>query len=119
MNTGDEIYTDEAIATALLRLPAWRYSDGCLVRDYDTHNWKGAMMLANLVAHYAEVAWHHPELLVTWGRVSVHLRTHSANGITRKDFELAEIIEQAVAWRPSEDGALEGVPDDTRWVYLK
>ena len=37
--------------------------------------------------------------------------THSAGGITDKDFELARKIEDVAGWRPgSEGGALEGKP---------
>ena len=62
---------------------------------------------------YAEAAYHHPDLSVTWGRVIVKLQTHTAAGITDKDFELARKLEDAVLWRPA-GGALEGTPN--KWV---
>ena len=34
--------------------------------------------------------------------------THSAKGITDKDFELAKKIEETVTWLPPEGGALDG-----------
>jgi 4a-hydroxytetrahydrobiopterin dehydratase len=47
--------------------------------------------------------------------------THTAKGITDKDFELARKIEEVVGWRPGrEGGALEGTPEtDLRFAYLK
>jgi hypothetical protein len=48
---------------------------------------------------------------VTWAKVTVKLKTHSENGITGRDFELARQIEQTVLWRPSEGSALEGTPN--------
>jgi 4a-hydroxytetrahydrobiopterin dehydratase len=42
--------------------------------------------------------------------VGVKLKTHSAGGITDKDFSLARQIEAAVLWRPPAGGALEGNP---------
>ena len=48
---------------------------------------------------------------VTWGRVTVKLSTHSAGGITDKDFELARRIEEVALWRPAEGGALAGTPN--------
>jgi 4a-hydroxytetrahydrobiopterin dehydratase len=46
--------------------------------------------------------------------------THSAKGITNKDFELARKIEEVVMWRPGlEGGAPEGTPDDARFKYIK
>jgi 4a-hydroxytetrahydrobiopterin dehydratase len=48
------------------------------------------------------------------------LQTHSAKGITDKDFELARKIEDFVSWRPSAEGALEGTPaGDQRFAYIK
>ena len=40
---------------------------------------------------------------MTWGKVWVKLTTHSAGGITDKDFELARRIEETVLWRPAEE----------------
>jgi 4a-hydroxytetrahydrobiopterin dehydratase len=48
---------------------------------------------------------------VTWGRVTVKLSTHSAGGITEKDFSLARLIEDAVLWRPAAGSALTGTPN--------
>ena len=44
-------------------------------------------MLVNAIGYCAEAAYHHPDLSVTWGRVTVKLSTHSAGGITDKDFD--------------------------------
>ncbi len=43
--------------------------------------------------------------------IVVKLKTHSAGGITDKDFALARRIEEAALWRPSQGGALEGTPN--------
>ena len=46
-------------------------------------------MLVNAIGYLSEAAYHHPDLSVTWGRITVKLSTHSAGGITDKDFALA------------------------------
>ncbi len=53
--------------------------------------------------------------------VEVKLQTHTAKGVTDKDFELALKIEEVVCWRPGrEGGALEGTPTgDQRFAYIK
>ena len=51
---------------------------------------------------------------MTWGRVTVKLATHSAGGITDKDFDLARQIEDHVLWRPAAGEALTGTPN--KWV---
>jgi 4a-hydroxytetrahydrobiopterin dehydratase len=41
----------------------------------------------------------------------VKLSTHSAGGITDKDFTLARRIEEIVLWRPAPGDALTGTPN--------
>src|SRR2546428_9232784 len=68
-------------------------------------------MLVTAIGYFAEAAYHHPDLAVTWGRVIVKLKNHAAGGVTDKDFELARKIEEVVLWRPAAGGALEGTPN--------
>jgi pterin-4a-carbinolamine dehydratase len=99
-------------------LPHWRREHDDLCRVFKTPHWKASLMLTNAIGFLAEAAWHHPDLVVSWGRVEVRLSTHSAGGITDKDFALAGEIERLIEWRPSAESALEGVPDDPKWRYL-
>ena len=99
-------------------LAGWSVADGHLRRHFATDGWRASMLLANGIGHLAELAWHHPDLHISWGGVDVALRTHSDDSITDKDFELAEMIERWVAWRPDALSALDGVPDEGRWRYL-
>ena len=95
-------------------LTGWYYEDGWLRRKYNTDGWPTTLMLVNAVGYLAEAAWHHPDLSVTWGKVWVKLKTHSAGGITDRDFALAERIEALVLWRPPAGGPLDGTPN--KWV---
>lgn len=104
-------YDEPAIGKRLEALPGWFYKEGWIRRVYRTDGWPTTLMLVNAIGYLAEAAYHHPDLSVTWGRVVVKLATHSAGGITDKDFELAARIEQSVLWRPGEGGALEGTPN--------
>lgn len=116
-----EVWPEDEIRVRLARdLPKWDCAEGAIRRRYRAHGWKGAMMAANAIAHLAEVAFHHPDLEISWGSVLVTLRTHSAKGVTNKDFELARKIEELFQWRPGDEGgALEGTPDDPRYAYLR
>jgi len=44
----------------------------------------------------AEKRDHHPDMLVTWGRVRVQWSTHDAGGVTELDLELAEATGELV-----------------------
>ena len=61
-----------------------------------------------------EAAWHHADLAVTWGKLWVKLKTHSAGGITDKDFELARKIEEVVLWRPAGGALGHRQPEEVR-----
>lgn len=107
----EQTYSEEQIAERLSSLPGWFFEDGWIRRHYKTDGWPTTLMLVNVIGYLAEAAYHHPDLTVTWARVGVKLRTHSADGITDKDLELARRIEDVVLWRPAEGGALEGTPN--------
>jgi len=102
-------------------LPHWKLEDGWIRRKYRTEGWKGTLMVVNAVGHLAEAAWHHPDLTVSYAFVIVKLCTHTAKGITDKDFALAKKIEEVIQWQPGlEGGPLEGTPrDDQRFRYIK
>ncbi len=114
-------YGDDEVEARLKReLPHWRLEDGSIRRRYQTHGWKGTLMVINAVGHLAEAAWHHPDLAASYAWVEVRLMTHDAQGITDKDFALARKIEETIQWRPGvEDGGLEGTPKDPRFAYIK
>ena len=103
-------FDDAQIAEQLQALPGWYFEDGWIRRVYKTDGWHTTLMLVNTIGYLAEAAYHHPDLSVTWGRITVKLSTHSAGGITDKDFELARRIEDVALWRP-QGGALEGTPN--------
>lgn len=120
--THERVYTEpEILAKLQAELPHWILEDGWIRRKYKTSGWKATLMVVNTVGHLAEAAWHHPDLTVSYAFVIVKLVTHSAKGVTDKDFELARKIEEVIQWQPAQaGGALEGTPnDDPRFKYLK
>jgi pterin-4a-carbinolamine dehydratase len=117
--SSEKVYTPSEIEARLTsNLPHWQHDQGHLCRVFKTTHWKSSMLLANAIGFLAEAAWHHPDLTVSWGQVEVRLMTHSAGGITDKDFALAGEIDRLIAWQPPSGSGLEGVPDDPRWRYL-
>ena len=121
MTTSKVYAEDEVIDKLKKELPHWFLENGWIRCKYKTSGWKATLMVVNTVGHLAEAAWHHPDLTVSYAFVIVKLCTHDAKGITDKDFELANKIEQVIAWQPAlEEGALTGTPnDDVRFKYIK
>src|SRR5438477_1216829 len=88
MDKPEKVYTEAEIAEKLKehRLDGWNLEDGWLRRKYNTDGWPTTLMLVNAVGFLYEAAWRHADLAVTWGKVWVKFKTHSAGGITDKDF---------------------------------
>jgi 4a-hydroxytetrahydrobiopterin dehydratase len=110
------VYSEAEVAAKLTEhgLTGWYLEDGWLRRKYTTEGWSTTLMLVNAIGYLCEAAYHHADLAVTYAKVWVKLKTHSAGGITDKDFALAEQIESVVLWRPPVGGPLEGTPN--KWV---
>jgi 4a-hydroxytetrahydrobiopterin dehydratase len=110
------VYGEAEVAAKLAEqgLAGWYLEDGWLRRKYTTEGWPTTLMLVNAIAYLCEAAYHHADLAVTYAKVWVKLKTHSAGGITDKDFALAKQIESVVLWRPPAGGPLEGTPN--KWV---
>ena len=100
--------TESEVRGRLARLPGWEFTDGAIRRTYRTDGWRGSMLVTNAIAFICEAADHHADLSVRWPSVGVSLSTHSAGGITEKDFEVAALIERQVMWRPGEGSSLSG-----------
>jgi 4a-hydroxytetrahydrobiopterin dehydratase len=85
----------EAAESLLAQLDGWRIEAGKkLVKSFRFGDWKEAMAFANQISGLAEAEGHHPDLLVSWGRVRVELTTHVAGGLTENDFVLAARIDK-------------------------
>ncbi len=120
MNKKLDVYLPAQAASLLTgSLAQWYCEDGVIKRRYKTAGWKSTLMVVNTIGHLAEVAWHHPDLHITYNSVLVTLVTHSEKGITNLDIELAQKVEEVVLWQPAlGDGDLTGTPDNDRHRYL-
>ena len=82
-----------AIEAALESLPGWVRAGDELQRTFACGDFLGSLAFCNKLAQPAEAAGHHPDLLVRYGKVTVHLTTHDAGGITAKDIDMAAAID--------------------------
>ena len=76
----------------------WTVVDGHhLVREIKRKGFRGALALANAIGEIAESQGHHPDLLVSWGRLTVTLFTHAIDGLHENDFIMAARIDELLA----------------------
>jgi 4a-hydroxytetrahydrobiopterin dehydratase len=88
-------YPPDEIAARLAGHPAWSLGDdGQLHATFTLKNFAQVMLFVNAIAHVAETANHHPDLLIHgWKRLSISLMTHDQGGITDLDFDLIAKID--------------------------
>ena len=85
--------TDERIARELQSLTEWTRYGKEIKKTFQLKDFVHAMEFVNSVALLAEKANHHPDIDIRWNKVTLTLATHSAGGLTEKDFALARAIE--------------------------
>lgn len=82
----DTKLSDHDIKSKLAQLPGWALENNTLTRTYTLAGFPDAIAFVVRVAFDAEAADHHPDLTINYKRVRVVWSTHSAGGITDKDF---------------------------------
>lgn len=95
--------TEAEVLVRLQNLSAWTVHNGELQREFSLPSFSSAIFFVNAIAHLAELAAHHPDIHIVYNRVILNVVTHSAGGITEKDFELAQEIDElrrVFDWKP-------------------
>ena len=65
-----------------------------LSREFGFKDFKEALTFANSIGEIAEEEGHHPDILVSWGKVGVTIWTHAIDGLSENDFILAAKIDE-------------------------
>ncbi|HEX8815677.1 MAG TPA: 4a-hydroxytetrahydrobiopterin dehydratase [Terriglobales bacterium] len=84
----------EQLHTYSHQLPQWQVmNEHHITRLFTFPDFKQALDFVNRVGVVAEVQGHHPDIVLTWGKVSVTIWTHKIDGLTESDFILAAKID--------------------------
>jgi 4a-hydroxytetrahydrobiopterin dehydratase len=67
----------------------WNENEGALERTFTFGNFREALDFVNRVGELAEAENHHPDIAISYNRVTLRWWTHTAGGITDRDRELA------------------------------
>ena len=85
---------DQAIRNRLDDLGGWTREGDVIRKTYTLPSFPEAIEFVNRIAERAEAANHHPDIDIRYDRVSCALSTHSEGGLTEKDFDLAQEIDE-------------------------
>jgi 4a-hydroxytetrahydrobiopterin dehydratase len=79
------LLSTEKLESALKELPGWATDGHHLTRQFTFPSFPDAIAFATRLAFDAERADHHPDLLISYRKVTVTWSTHSEGGVTDKD----------------------------------
>lgn len=85
--------SDQLIEQFISTHVQWSVANGKLHREFVFDDFIQAFGFMSMVALIAERTNHHPEWSNVYAKVIIDLTTHEANGITQRDFDLAESME--------------------------
>ena len=76
------------------QLPQWKVvNEHHITRVFTFPDFKQALDFVNRAGAVAEEQGHHPDLLLSWGKVELTLWTHKVDGLTESDFIMAAKID--------------------------
>lgn len=84
------------IQEGLKTVKGWERVGDEIRKKFTLPTFPAAIGFVNAVAILAERANHHPDFLIQYRNVIVTLTTHSEEGLTQKDFDLAREIDKLV-----------------------
>ncbi|MGP6159787.1 MAG: 4a-hydroxytetrahydrobiopterin dehydratase [Vulcanimicrobiaceae bacterium] len=88
------LHSNDQIAERLVTLPGWRHRASTIEKVFDRGDFDGSMRFVNEVARLANEQNHHPDIALSWNRVTLTLSSHDVGGLTDRDFKLAKAVEE-------------------------
>jgi 4a-hydroxytetrahydrobiopterin dehydratase len=86
------LLSNSDIQSKLEQLPGWEL-DGKVIQSKRTfQNFVEAIQFVNSLVDPAEEAGHHPDISISYNKVTIQLMSHDAGGLTDSDFEMAKVI---------------------------
>jgi 4a-hydroxytetrahydrobiopterin dehydratase len=91
--TPDVLLGEGALARLMNLVPGWTVDGHHLKHDFRFANFHDTMAFVNAVAWIAHRGDHHPDMTVGYNRCGMQWSTHSAGGLTLKDFVCAAQVD--------------------------
>ncbi len=88
-----ELLDDQAIEARLADLEGWKREGDAITKTFERGDFVGSVRFIDELVEPAEDMSHHPDLSLSWDKVTVSITTHAAGGLTENDFELAKRID--------------------------
>jgi 4a-hydroxytetrahydrobiopterin dehydratase len=79
-------WTENQINAQLVELQGWKLVDGAIERSFAFRDYFDTIAFVNALAWMIHGEDHHPDLIVSYNRVTVRWNTHSVGGLSDNDF---------------------------------
>jgi len=89
-----ERLSEQAVTAFAASHEGWEREGDALVKTFAFDGYAAGIGFVVRLGFAAEKADHHPDLLVSWGKVKVTWTTHDAGGLTALDTRMAELADQ-------------------------
>jgi len=89
--------SDSQVAEQIKKLPGWEKKGDAIRKVFPFKNYYETMAFVNATAWISHREDHHPDLEVGYNKCVVTYSTHSAGGVTAKDFDCAGKVEKLVS----------------------
>lgn len=86
------LLTPEEIQSQLSQLSGWTLNGQAIECKRTFKDFIEAIAFVNRLVEPAESAGHHPDLSISYNKVTIALTSHDAGGLTAQDFSLAAVI---------------------------
>lgn len=82
----------------MAELPEWRFNDDFLriSRTFSFQKFMDSIAFVNNIATVAEQENHHPDMKISYRKVTITLTTHALHGLSENDFILAAKIDKLI-----------------------
>lgn len=88
------VLSQAEIDQVLQQLPGWRQNGNAIERRFQFDNFVKAMEFVNHIAEAAEAVNHHPDILISYNKVTLSLVSHDSGGVTQRDVKMAKRINE-------------------------
>ncbi|MBE9223218.1 4a-hydroxytetrahydrobiopterin dehydratase [Cyanobacterium stanieri LEGE 03274] len=88
------LLNQQQIQQKLENFQDWNVEGKNLVKTFQFDDFLKAIDFVNQLVAPAESAGHHPDISISYNKVTINLTSHDQGGITEKDFDLAQKINQ-------------------------
>lgn len=84
--------SEQDVQSRLSQLPNWSQDGQTITTVRTFKDFIAAIDFVNKLVEPAEAAGHHPDITISYNKVTISLTTHDAGGLTEKDFAMAKSI---------------------------